>query len=138
LRTRVLNTISEITDRLEERVVERVTSLRSNRETYGPVLNDLAREALDALGAPKAILRVCEGEAVLLEEDPRIARIEETADLEMGGVMALDAECGTHLVDNSLRTRWERLKPMMVENLSGRLAGLVSDVQEPLTELRLS
>jgi vacuolar-type H+-ATPase subunit E/Vma4 len=138
LRTRVLSTISEITDRLEERVVERVKSLRSNREIYGPVLNDLAREALDALGSPKAILRVGEGEAVLLEEDPRIARIEETADLAMGGVMALDAEGGTHLVDNSLRTRWERLKPMMVENLSGRLAGLVSDVQEPLTELRLS
>lgn len=138
LRTRVLCTISEITDRLEERVVERVTSLRSSREIYGPVLNDLAREALDALGAPKAILRVSAGEAVLLEEDPRIARIEETADLAMGGVIALDAEGGTHLVDNSLQTRWERLKPMMVENLSGRLAGLVSDVQEPLTELRLS
>jgi len=138
LRSRVLGTISEITARLDERVVEQVTSLRSSREIYGAVLNDLAREALDALGAPKAILRVGEGEAVLLEEDPRIARIEETADLAMGGVLALDAESGTHLVDNSLRTRWERLKPMMVENLSGRLAGLVSDVQEPLTELRLS
>lgn len=137
LRTRVLNTISEITDQLDGRVVERVSSLRSNREIYGPVLNHLAREALDALGAPKAILRVGEGEAVLLEEDPRIARIEETADLAMGGIMALDAEGSTHLVDNSLRTRWERLKPMMVENLSGRLAGLVSDVQEPLAELRL-
>jgi ATP synthase (E/31 kDa) subunit. len=106
LRTRVLSTISEITDRLEERVVERVKSLRSNREIYGPVLNDLAREALDALGSPKAILRVGEGEAVLLEEDPRIARIEETADLAMGGVMALDAEgrhaSGRQLLANSL------------------------------------
>lgn len=138
LRTRVLSTISETTRRLEERVMEQLASLRSNPGLYGPVLNDLAREAMDALGAPKAVLRVAEGEAVLLEKDQRIAGIEETADLAMGGVLALDAEGGTHLVDNTLQTRWERLKPMIVEELSGRLAGLVSDVQEPLTELRLS
>lgn len=137
-RTRVLSTISETTGRLEERVMEQLASLRSNPGLYGPVLNDLAREAMDALGAPKAVLRVAEGEAVLLEKDQRIAGIEETADLAMGGVLALDAEGGTHLVDNTLQTRWERLKPMIVEELSGRLAGLVSDVQEPLTELRLS
>jgi vacuolar-type H+-ATPase subunit E/Vma4 len=137
-RTRVLTNISEIADGLEERVIERIRSLRSNRDVYGPILNDLAREALDVLGAPKAILRVGEGEAVLLEEDPRIARIEETAFLEMGGVMALDAEGGAHLVDNSLQTRWERLRPTMVEDLSRRLAGLVNDAQESLTELRLS
>lgn len=138
LRTRVLSAISETTDLLEERVLEQLASLRSNPGLYGPVLNDLAREAMDALGATKAVLRVAEGEAVLLEKDQRIAHIEETTDLAMGGVVALDAEGGTHLVDNSLRTRWERLKPMIVEDLSGRLAGLVSDVQEPLAELRLS
>lgn len=138
LRTRVLRAISETTDRLEERVLEQIASLRSNPGLYGPVLNDLAREAMDALGATKAVLRVAEGEAVLLEKDQRIAHIDETTDLAMGGVVALDAEGGTHLVDNSLRTRWERLKPMVVEDFSGRLAGLVSDVQEPLAELRLS
>jgi len=138
LRARVLSTIGETTDQLEERVAEQLTSLRTKPGLYGPVLNDLAREAMDALGAPKAVLRVAEGEAVLLGKDQRIAHIEEAADLTMGGVVALDSEGGTHLVDNSLKTRWERLKPMIVEDLSGRLAGLVSDVQEPLAELRLS
>lgn len=137
LRTRVLISIGEITDRLEESVREEIASLRADPERYGPILNDLAREALEALGEERVVLRVGPGEGLLLEGDSRLVRIEEVADIPMGGVVAMDADSGKHLVDNSLRTRWERLKPMMVETLSGRLAGLVNDVQEPLPELRL-
>lgn len=137
LRARVLRAISETTNQLDEKVRDDISSLRKNPDTYKAVLNDLAREALDALGEGKVVLCVAVGESHLVEEDPRVVRIEENPDILMGGVLAKDAETGTHLLDNSLKTRWERLKPVMVETLSGQLSSLVNDVQEPLAELRL-
>jgi vacuolar-type H+-ATPase subunit E/Vma4 len=122
---------------LDERVRAQVVTLCQDPAEYGPLLNNLAKEALDVLGTDKAILRVPEGETRLLVHDPRVVGIDETTDLPMGGIVAMDAETGLHLVDNSLRTRFERLKPVMVEALSARLAGHVRDAQEPLPELRL-
>ncbi len=137
LRTRILEIICKVSERLDERVRAQVVTLRQDPAEYGPLLNNLAKEALDVLGTDKAILRVPEGETRLLVHDPRVVRIDETTDLPMGGIVAMDAETGLHLVDNSLRTRFERLKPVMVEALSARLAGHVRDAQEPLPELRL-
>jgi vacuolar-type H+-ATPase subunit E/Vma4 len=137
LRTRVLDVIVQATDRLDEEVSKRIDTLRANPKDYASVFNHLAREALDSLAAPQAILRVGTGEANLVAPDPRIFRIEETADLSMGGCVVVEAKDGTHLVDNTLRTRWERLKPMTVEKLSLRIATLVDDVQQPFPELRL-
>jgi len=137
LRVRVLNTINETTNHLDEIIRDDISSLRKNPDTYKAVLNDLALEALDALGEGNAVLCVAVGESHLIEEDPRVVRIEENPNILMGGVLAKDAETGTHLLDNSLGTRWERLKPFMVETLSGQLASLVNDAQEPLAELRL-
>jgi vacuolar-type H+-ATPase subunit E/Vma4 len=138
MRTRVLEDISGIVGLLEESVKTRLEGLRANRGLYRAVLNGLAHEALGALAAEKAVLRVAPGEAVLLEEDPRVVLVEETPALAWGGAIAVEAENGACLVDNSLQTRWTRLKPVMIENLSKTLATLVEDVQEPLPELRLS
>lgn len=137
LRARVLEAIVQATQRLDGEISRKIEALRANRSEYIPVLNHLAREALDSLAAPHAIVRVAVGEGGLIEADPRIARIEEAAELSMGGVVVVEAENGSHLIDNSMQTRWERLKPKMVESLSLQIAPLVDDVQQPFPELRL-
>jgi len=137
LRERVFATMGDIAGELEGRILQKLASFRGNREEYAPILNALALEALDVLASPKAILLVGIGEASLLEKDPRVARVEETEGLPVGGAIALDGEMGLRLVDNSLQTRLERLKPRIVETLSRKLSSLVNHVQEPLAELRV-
>ena len=137
LRERVFATLGDLAGELEGRILQRLASFRGNREEYAPILNALALEALDVLASPKAILLVGIGEASLLEKDPRVARVEETEGLPVGGAIALDGEMGLRLVDNSLQTRLERLKPRIVETLSRKLSSLVNHVQEPLAELRV-
>ena len=137
LRERVFATMGDIAGELEGRILQKLASFRGNREEYAPILNALALEALDVLTSPKAILLVGIGEASLLEKDPRVARVEETEGLPVGGAIALDGEMGLRLVDNSLQTRLERLKPRIVETLSRKLSSLVNHVQEPLAELRV-
>ena len=137
LRERVFATMGDIAGELEGRILQKLASFRGNREEYAPILNALALEALDVLASPTAILLVGIGEASLLEKDPRGARVEETESLPIGGAIALDGEMGLRLVDNSLQTRLERLKPIIVESLSRKLSSLVNHVQEPLAELRV-
>ena len=129
--------MGDIAGELEGRILQKLASFRGNREEYAPILNALALEALDVLASPTAILLVGIGEASLLEKDPRGARVEETESLPIGGAIALDGEMGLRLVDNSLQTRLERLKPRIVETLSRKLSSLVNHVQEPLAELRV-
>lgn len=137
-RARIFDAIEEILARVEAEVAHRLESLRKKPELYGPVLNALVQEALDVLAAPGAVVRVKTGEGDLVAKDPRIVRIEETPELGWGGAVLIEAEKGTPLVDNSLQTRWERYRPILVERLSGRLAFLVDHVQQPLSELRVS
>ena len=137
LRERVFATLGDLAGELEGRILQKLASFRGNREEYAPILNALALEALDVLASPAAILLVGIGEASLLEKDPRVARVEETEGLPIGGAIALDGEKGLRLVDNSLQTRLERLKPIIVETLSRKLSCLVNHVQEPLPELRV-
>ena len=137
LRERVFATMGDLVDELEERIRQKLTSIRGNRKEHALLLNALALEALDVLASPAAVLLVGIGEASLLEKDPRGARVEETESLPIGGAIALDGEMGLRLVDNSLQTRLERLKPIIVESLSRKLSSLVNHVQEPLTELRV-
>jgi len=137
LRERVFATMRDLVDELEEKIMQKLGSIRRNREENALLVNALALEAIDVLASPAAVLLVGIGEASLLEKDPRIAHVEETPDLPMGGVIALDRDNSLHLVDNSLQTRWERLKPIIVEVLSGKLSSLVNHVLEPITELRI-
>lgn len=136
-RSRVFEAIEQIVERAEAELAHRLESLRRQPEAYGPVLNCLVQEALDVLALPCAVIRVKTGEENLLRKDPRIVRIEESEALEWGGAIVSE-ETGTILVDNSLQTRWERLRPILVESLSRRLAPLVEDVQQQLPELRVS
>lgn len=137
LREKVFAAMVDLVGELEGSILQKLASVRGNREEHARLLNALAQEALDILASSSAVLFVGIGEAPLLEMDPRVTSVEETADLSLGGVIALDGENGLRLVDNSLQTRLERLKPIIVETLSTKLSGLVNHVQEPLAELRL-
>lgn len=137
-RSRVFEAIEKLLERVEAELAHRLESLRKQPEAYGPVLNGLVQEALDVLALPGAAVRVKTGEGDLLRKDPRIVRIEEAETLDWGGAIVSEAETGTTLVDNSLHTRWERLRPILVERLSRRLADLVEDVHQQLPELRVS
>jgi len=134
---RVFTTVDDLADELQERIMQKIVSAKGNSEEHALLLNALAREALDVLASPAAVLLVGIGEASLLNKDPRISSVEETIDLPMGGVIALDRDNSLHLVDNSLQTRLERLKPVIVESLSRKLSSLVNHVREPLAELRI-
>jgi len=134
---RVFTTVDDLADELQERIMQKIVSAKGNSEEHALLLNALAREALDVLASPAAVLLVGIGEASLLNKDPRISSVEETIDLPMGGVIALDRDNSLHLVDNSLQTRVERLKPVIVESLSRKLSSLVNHVREPLAELRI-
>jgi vacuolar-type H+-ATPase subunit E/Vma4 len=136
-RSRVFEAIEKLLDQIEAEVAHRLEALRMQPEAYGPILSSLVKEALDALALPAAVVRVKTGEGNFPVKDPRVVRIEESEALEWGGAVVFEAEKGTPLVDNSLQTRWERLRPILVESLSGRLAPLVDDVQQPLPELRV-
>ncbi len=137
-RGRVFEAIENLLERVEAELAHRLESLQKQPEAYGPVLNSLVQEALGVLAVPGAVVRVRTGEGSLLRKDPRIVQIEESEALEWGGPIVSDAETETILVDNSLQTRWERLRPLLVERLSRRLAALVEDVQQQLPELRVS
>jgi vacuolar-type H+-ATPase subunit E/Vma4 len=98
-------------------------SFTSNPEGgYKGVLKGLVEEALAVLNEPAVVVVRPEDENLLLEH-PLVEKVEVEEDdklLNCGGCIVLDAATKRRIVDNTILSRFEKLKGMIREKLSIR------------------
>ena len=99
---------------LEERAKARIGDLRGS-ERYGLVMRCLAEEADRVIQAPVVAL-VEKGDAVHLKSCKNIREVREELDGTWGGLMVVEL-AGARLIDNTLRARWKRLSPVLIQSL---------------------
>jgi V/A-type H+-transporting ATPase subunit E len=117
---------------IDEILIQARQSLSKLRQAdaYPKILTALVRESLNELGAS-----VEEGEGILLRADKRDqefiaqalieldAPVEPHYDLEVWGGVIATTDDGRILVDNTLATRFQRLRPLVKQSLSRKFAG---------------
>ena len=104
---------------LEERAKARIGDLRCSQR-YGLVMRSLAEEADRVIQAPVAAL-VEKGDAVHLKSCKNIREVREELDGAWGGLMVVEL-AGARLIDNTLRARWKRLSPVLMQSLQRHVA----------------
>ncbi len=137
MRHRASSFVSESVSRALSKLEERLYGLRRDREAYVPVLGDLIVEALEVVGESGIVL-VDEGESALVPQLPQVRFVEE-ADLGgWGGCMVTDAAKKTRVVDNTLRTRWERAEKELRFLVSGYFDDVFTILERTAQQLRVS
>jgi len=120
-----------------DKIKERIISLRSTPESYGPLLQDLVAEALEVLDEP-AVVIVDAGESAIPLKHPLVESVEEEALDRWGGCMVMDAATRTRLVDNTLKTRWERAEKSLRFLLSESFHEVFEILERRAQQLRVS
>jgi vacuolar-type H+-ATPase subunit E/Vma4 len=115
----------ELQDRLfghlEKKVHADLAALRRSPR-YEGVMRALITEALEILPFP-SIVWVEKGDSVFLEPGGNVSEIREGLEDVWGGLL-VEAKEGGRLVDNTFRTRWERLRPFFITELGNAAAAL--------------
>lgn len=131
LRQRLALEVQEILSSLEIQVFDELQAFRGSRE-YEETLCLLAREGLSVVG-DRALILVPTGEKkALIRALGEGVLVRETEDLPDGGCLVIRHPEGDHLVDNSLRTRWERLIRELSKEISHRVTPLFDQLEETL------
>ncbi|MFP4481708.1 MAG: V-type ATP synthase subunit E family protein [Thermovirgaceae bacterium] len=120
-----------------EKMEERITRLREDPKTYLPLMQSLATEAIEILGEP-AVVFVDTGEGDLPLEHPLLESVQEKSVDRWGGCVVMDAATGTRLVDNTLKTRWERAEKSLRFRLSESFHDVFEILERTAQQLRVS
>lgn len=116
---------------------EELSGIRGDAEAYGPLLNDLATEAVEILGEP-AVVIVAPEEGRIPLRHPLIEKVREEPLNSWGGCVVTDAATETRLVDNTLRTRWGRVEKQLRFLLSESFDDVFAILERTAQQLRLS
>ncbi|MBN1332407.1 MAG: hypothetical protein JW971_01475 [Synergistales bacterium] len=95
--------------KIQEKVFSELQEIRHNSDTYRPLLNQLIREALELLGKEGLIL-VDRGDSSFVENQDPGGTIRETILDPNGGCIVLEPQEGKVVIDNTLFSRWTRMK----------------------------
>ncbi|HAA47752.1 MAG TPA: hypothetical protein DCE03_04605 [Synergistaceae bacterium] len=137
MRHRASSFVSESVGRALSKLEERLHGLRSDRAAYVSALGDLVVEALEVIGESGIVL-VDEGESALVPKLPQVRFVEEAALGGWGGCMVTDAATKTRVVDNTLRTRWERAEKELRLLVSGYFDDVFTILERTAQQLRVS
>ena len=115
---------------------DRILRMKNDPGEYGDVLSALIAEGISLIGND-AVALVETGESCVLDGRVLPCRVREVS-LERWGGCILESCDGSRIVDNTLKTRWERMYPEVIKALSREVRRIVSEYPEFVRELRLS
>ena len=130
LRQGLAREVQDMMTSLENDLFVELEALR-NTPRYERALSRLVRQGLEMIG-DRATVSVPRGESSLLSEYGEGVFLEETDDLPDGGCRVILRPGGDHIVDNSLRSRWERLVRELAKEISHRVTPLFDQLEEAL------
>jgi vacuolar-type H+-ATPase subunit E/Vma4 len=130
LRQQLAHEVQRMVSSLEVQVFDSLQDLRRSPR-YEEALCRFAREGCAMVG-DKVLIMVAPGEGDALRILGESVFVEETTDLSEGGCMVIRHPEGDHIVDNSLRSRWEHLVREVSKEISHHVAPFFDQLEEAL------
>jgi vacuolar-type H+-ATPase subunit E/Vma4 len=130
MRQDLAHQVQEMMAALESELFEELKTLRGTSR-YELALDRLVRQGLELVG-DRARVVVPRGESGLLRGYGETVLIEESDDLPDGGCLVIQLPGEDHVVDNSLRSRWERLVRELAKEISHRVTPFFDQLEEAL------
>lgn len=130
LRQELARQVQEMMISLEKDLFAELEILRKTPR-YERALDRLVHQGLEMIGERASVV-VSQGESRFLSGYGEGVLLEETDDLPDGGCRVILHPGGDHVVDNSLRSRWERLVRELSKEISHRVTPLFDQLEEAL------
>jgi len=131
-----LKETNRLLSRVEKLFIDSIQKLKKDRNKYGDMLCSLISEGAEVMGT-HSIVYVDSGDSVFLADRKISNEIREKYLPRWGGCI-LESPDGARVFDNTLKTRWERMHPDVIKDLSREVRRIVAEYPEFVRELRLS
>lgn len=123
---------------VEVRVKEKILLLRKDTVKYQQVLNNLIIEGLQIIGKP-SIIYLLKTDMSLVHGSSEILEVRETPYDIWGGSVIKESGSGQMIIDNTFRTRWLRMLPLLSERLTHEIDQVIGPtIKEYSRKLRVS
>lgn len=111
---------------IQEKVFIKLQKIMQDPETYSLLLNSLVREALTLLGKDGLVL-VKRGDSSFVEKQDACAGIKETDIDPNGGCIVLDPREGKIVIDNTMLSRWTKMKDQILLRIAEQINEIILD-----------
>ena len=122
---------------VEVMLKEKILLLRKDTVKYEKVLNNLIIEGLQVIGKP-SVLYLLKRDIPLVRRSSEILEIRENPYDIWGGSVIKESGSGQMIIDNTFRTRWLRMLPLLSERLTHEIDQVIGPtIKEYSRKLRI-
>ncbi len=123
---------------VEAKLKEKILLLREDTVKYEKVLNNLIIEGLQVIGKP-SIIYLLKRDISLVHGSSEILDVRENFSDIWGGSFIEESGSGQMVIDNTFRTRWLKILPLLSERLTHEIDQIIGPtIKEFSRKLRIS
>ncbi|WP_024822221.1 MULTISPECIES: V-type ATP synthase subunit E [Aminobacterium] len=135
-RKRFLDEYDYFVKEIEIEAQSHLKRLRQTSSRYEDIMARLVLEAMNLCTGPCRV-KVLPGDSSFVPDREEILSVKENLSEELWGGCIVTSEDNIFIIDNTFKTRWQRLEPAIIRKISREARTILQDT-EFMRELRIS